>query len=439
MSAHAAAPGPDERSDASHAFTLSARIVLLAIACGVIGSVGAAAFREGLFLLEQLLHGKRGHLVEAAQGLSWWYRLLFPCIGGVVAGLILKYGNRWSALAQHTDYLEVIALGKRALDVPSSLVRSLSSMTSVASGGSIGREGAMVQVSAVAGHLLTRLARSGADEYRLLVACAAAAGLATAYNAPLAGAIFVGEIALGSQALSRLVPVLLASVTGNALAQVLFGSAPLFTIPALSAGGMRQAPAWIACGVIAGVVAPLMLRLLAAARSAFQRLPESWPLRLGLGGLLVGAISIHMPAVWGNGYSVVEQLLLRPSSLGLLAQLLVLKAVATSMTRGSGAVGGMLTPTLLMGAALGQLAGLGGQSMGLIPSGLGAGYAALGMGAFLTGTTHAPLMAILMVTEMTAQQGLTLPLALSCIAAYLTTKALGSRSIYDRAVSMEVR
>jgi CIC family chloride channel protein len=177
-----------------------------------------------------------------------------------------------------------------------------------------------------------------------------------------------------------------------------------------------------------------MLRLVDGARAAFQRLPESWPLRLGLGGLLVGAISIHIPQVWGNGYSVVEQLLLRPSTAWLLAQLLVLKAVATSMTRGSGAVGGMLTPTILMGAALGQLLGLAGQAVGMIPAGLTAGYAAIGMGALLSGTTQAPLMAILMVSEMTGQQNLTLPLAIACICAHLTVKALHSRSIYDQAI-----
>jgi hypothetical protein len=175
-------------ADGAQAFSLSVRVILLAITCGAIGSVGAAAFKGGLSLTETLLHGKSGHLVEAAQGLSWWYRLLFPCVGGVIAGAILQLGNRWSALAQNTDYLEVIALGKRPVNVRSSLVRSFSSMLSVASGGSIGREGAMVQVSAVTGHVISRIFRSGDDEYRLLVACAAAAGLATAYNAPLAGA-----------------------------------------------------------------------------------------------------------------------------------------------------------------------------------------------------------------------------------------------------------
>ena len=177
-----------------------------------------------------------------------------------------------------------------------------------------------------------------------------------------------------------------------------------------------------------------MMRLLAAARAGFQRLPESWPLRLSLGGLAVGAISIQAPEVWGNGYSVVQQLLLHPSVPWSLVQLLVLKAVATSMTRGSGGVGGTLTPTLLMGATLGQLMGLAGEATGMVPAGLTTGYAALGMGAFLTGMTQAPLMAILMVTEMTAQQGLTLPLAISCISAHLTAKSLHSRSIYDHAI-----
>ncbi len=155
-------------------------VVLLAIVSGAVGSLGAAAFREGLFELERLLHGNAGHLVAAAQALSWWQRLLFPCLGGVAAGIVLLLGATWIGSGDRAEYLEAIALGQRRVDPRSTLVRSSSSLISVATGASIGREGAMVQVAAVAGHLLTRVIPATAQAYRLLVACAAAAGLATA-------------------------------------------------------------------------------------------------------------------------------------------------------------------------------------------------------------------------------------------------------------------
>ena len=406
-------------------------VVLLAIVSGALGSLGAAAFREVLFELERLLHGNAGHLVAAAQALSWWQRLLFPCVGGIAAGIVLHLGGRWMGSANSAEYLEAIAVEERRVDPRSTLVRSSSSLISVATGASIGREGAMVQVAAIAGHLLTRVSPATGEEYRLLVACAAAAGLATAYNAPLASALFVGEIALGAQALPRLVPVLLAAITGNAIAQVAFGAAPIFAADSLDVGSLWTAPAWIALGAIAGAAAPVMMRLLGWARDGFARLPPSLPLKLGFGGLLVGAMSIAEPRIWGNGYSVVDSLLHQPWTMLLLAQVLLLKTFATAATAGSGAVGGVFTPTLLLGACIGQLVGLGAQMLAPgMASGAPMGYAALGMGALLAATTHAPMMAILMVLEMTGHQSLTLPLAAACVTGHLVARALGSPSIY---------
>lgn len=415
-------------------------VVLLAIVSGAVGSLGAAAFREALFELERLLHGNAGHLVAAAQALLWWQRLLFPCVGGIAAGIVLLLGARWIGSGSRAEYLEAIALGRRRVDPRSTLVRSSSSLISVATGASIGREGAMVQVAAVAGHLLTRVIPATDQEYRLLVACAAAAGLATAYNAPLASALFVGEVALSAQALPRLVPVLLAAIVGNAIAQLTFGAAPIFSADSLDIGSLWSAPAWIAVGAIAGGVAPLLLRLLASARTGFARLSMSLPLQLGIGGLLVGAMSIAEPRIWGNGYSVIDGLLHQPWTALLLAQVLLLKAFATAATAGSGAVGGVFTPTLLLGACLGQLVGLGVQM--LVPGtvvGTPMAYAALGMGALLAATTHAPMMAILMILEMTGHQSLTLPLAAACVSGYLVARVVRSPSIYAESLEGEAQ
>ena len=414
----------------------SMAVVLLAIVSGALGALGAAAFREALFALERLLHGNAGHLVAAAQALPWWQRLLFPCLGGIAAGIVLHLGARWTGSGNRTEYLEAIALGHRRVDPRSTLLRSASSLISVATGASIGREGAMVQVAAVAAHLLNRVIRVTDQEYRLLIACAAAAGLATAYNAPLASALFVGEVALGAHALPRLVPVLLAAVTGNAIAQLSFGATPIFAADSLDIGSLWMVPAWIAVGAISGGIAPLFVRLLGWAHDRFARMSLSLPLQLGLGGALVGAMSVAEPRIWGNGYSVIDGLLHQPWTLPLLAQVLLLKVFATAATAGSGAVGGVFTPTLLVGACIGQLVGIGAQS--LVPEtmlGTPMAYAALGMGALLAATTHAPRMAILMILEMTGHQPLTLPLAVVCVAGYLVARAARSPSIYAESLS----
>jgi len=416
--------------------SLSKSVVLLAIVSGAVGALGAATFREALFALERLLHGNAGHLVAAAQALSWWQRLLFPCLGGIAAGIVLHLGARWIGSENRIEYLEAIALERRRVDTRSTLLRSSSSLISVATGASIGREGAMVQVAAVAGHQLNRVIPVTDQEYRSLIACAAAAGLATAYNAPLASALFVGEVALSAHALPQLVPVLLAAVTGNAIAQLTFGATPIFAADSLDIGSLWMVPAWIAVGAISGGTAPLFVRLLGWARDCFARMSLTLPVQLGLGGALVGAMSVVEPRIWGNGYSVIDDLLHQPWTVGLLAQVLLLKIFATAATAGSGAVGGVFTPTLLVGACIGQLVWIGAQL--LVPEallGTPMAYAALGMGALLAATTHAPMMAILMILEMTGHQPLTLPLAVVCATGYIVARAARSPSIYAESLS----
>ena len=394
--------------------------MLLAIVSGAVGSVGAAAFREALFELERLLHGNAGHLVAAAQALSWWQRLLFPCVGGIAAGIMLHLGARWIGAENRAEYLEAIALGQRLVDPRSTLVRSSSSLISVATGASIGREGAMVQVAAVAGHLLTRVIPATHQEYRLLIACAAAAGLATAYNAPLASALFVGEVALGAQALPRLVPVLLAAITGNAIAQLTFGAAPIFAADSLDIGSLWTTPAWISVGAIAGGIAPIFVRLLGWAHDRFACMSMLLRLQLGLGGLLVGAMSVAEPRIWGKWLQRHRRS--APSTLDIAAARA--SAAAESLRdRRHSRIGRRGWRVLAPGSVLGTPMA----------------YAALGMGALLAATTQAPMMAILMILEMTGRQSLTLPLAAACVTGYLVAGALRSPSIYAESLSHNVQ
>jgi CIC family chloride channel protein len=251
-----------------------------------------------------------------------------------------------------------------------------------------------------------------------------------ATNAPIAGALFVAEIALGTHALARLAPILLASMVGNAIAREVFGPAPLFSAGSLQAGGLMEMPAWLALGALAGAVAPLFLWLITAARKIFSRLTVPLAAKMALGGLVVGTISIAEPRVWGNGYSVIDALLHAEWAWIAVTQVLLLKALATAATSGSGTVGGIFTPTLLIGASLGNLFGT--VLTASIPgvAGTPAAYAAIGMGALLAATTHAPLTAILMIIETTGGDALTLPLTAACVVAYLVARAVGSESVY---------
>ncbi|HTP38689.1 MAG TPA: chloride channel protein, partial [Steroidobacteraceae bacterium] len=163
---------------------------------GFCGALASVVFREGIRLFERLLTGQSGSLVEVAGGLPDWRRIVTPVVGGIAAGLVLHLGARFLGRRRSVDYMEAVVVGDGAIAARPSLVRSLSSLFTIGSGGSIGREGPMVQLAALLGSKLGLFSHVPVPRRRLLVACGAAAGVAAAYNAPIAGALFVAEIVL---------------------------------------------------------------------------------------------------------------------------------------------------------------------------------------------------------------------------------------------------
>jgi CIC family chloride channel protein len=192
---------------------------------------------------------------------------------------------------------------------------------------------------------------------------------------------------------------------------------------------------YLGLGLAAGMVGPLLLGLIDRARDAFARTKLPLTLRLAAGGLIVGALSTGVPEVWGNGYSVVNGFLHEPWLWQTVALVLICKVVATASSAGSGAVGGVFTPTLFCGAALGLLYGTGMHALLPDAAPVPVSYAVVGMGALLAATTHAPLMSILMIFEMTLSYQVVLPLMLACITGYVTAHAAGAPSVYARALA----
>ncbi|MDE1950486.1 MAG: ClcB-like voltage-gated chloride channel protein [Burkholderiales bacterium] len=415
------------RADDWHLGLLTAAAVI-----GVLGALATIAFREVVTLAERALYGRSDGLVQAASHLPALERLFVPALGGICAGIVLAWARKSVSAGSSSDYMEAIALGDGQLAVRGSLLRALSSAITVSSGGAIGREGSMVQLAALVGSLFGRWRRAALPRRRLLVACGASAGVAAAYNAPIAGALFVAEIVLHSVAIESLGPLIVAAVAANLTTSQLFGYHPVYHMPMLAEPGGLATVVLALLGLIAGFGAPVYLRLLDLARHAFARWKAPLWARLGAGGLAVGAISVVEPQVWGNGYSVVNSMLQGGWLAPALLAVLVLKLLAVASTAGSGAVGGVFTPTLFVGAAVGGLFGalVRLHAPGLMPEALAI---AVGMGAFLAASTHAPLMSILMIVEMTGNFGLMLPLMLSCVLAYSLSRVLQPESIYSEA------
>ncbi|HZX25452.1 MAG TPA: ClcB-like voltage-gated chloride channel protein [Telluria sp.] len=408
------------------------RMLGLAAAIGILGGLATVGFRELLAASQNLLYGQHASLVRAAHALPAWERVLIPAAGGLLAGLVLLAARRFEH-DRAGDYMEAIALSDRPLGVRHSLLRALSSAASIVSGSSIGREGSMVQLAALTGSVLPVGRDMAPPRRRLMVACGGAAGIAAAYNAPIAGALFIAEIVLCSIAVETLGPLLVAAVTSSLTVHAFLGYATVYTMPAFQLLNPAEIGLHGLLGIVAGLLAPYYLGLLDAVRQGFHKLALPLPASLALGGALVGVLSVWQPEIWGNGYSIVNGILAGQWATGFLVAVLLSKVLATAITTGSGAVGGVFTPTLFVGAVLGSLFGTACHMLwpGIAPAAV---YAAIGMGAMLAATTFAPLTAILIIFEMTGNYQIMLPLMLASVLAYTLTRLRRDRSVYSRSL-----
>lgn len=404
---------------------------------GLVGCVGgfcAMAFRAAIQGILWSWTGHTGSFEQVAAKIAWWQRLVIPSAGGLLAGLALHFGARFARGDRSTDYMEAVAIHQGTLSFRQSATKTLSSLLTIGSGGSIGREGAMVQLSAMLASVLGLRASLSTPRLRLLVACGAAGGIAAVYNVTIAAALFVAEIVLGSIAMESLGPLLMAAVASSLVSRYFGGAEPYFQSPPFKLLSPWELIPYSATGIALGVAAPAYIRLLRKSEDWLTALVPHVYWRMALGGLLVGALAVPFPEVWGNGRTMVNLVLSNPWPWPLLASILVCKVAATAITTGSGAVGGVFTPTMFTGAMLGCLAG---HALDALWPGQTAGpqaYALVGLGGFLAAVTRAPLMSMLMLFEMTLDYGIVLPLILVCVTAYYTARSLQGDSIYSESL-----
>jgi CIC family chloride channel protein len=402
---------------------------------GFCGGVSSIAFRVATSIVHKILTGSSAPgLVESFSQMPRPLRLLVPAVGGLMAGAILQFGTRLRGRVTTTDYMEAVVLGDGKIAARRTLLKCLSSLFTIASGGSIGREGPLVQLSALAASLAGRLRKWSTPRLRLLVGCGAAAGIASAYNAPIAGALFVAEIVLGSVAMEIFGPLVFSSVIATLTVRAFLGADPLYAIPAFRLNHSWEIVPYLLLGLTSGLLAPWFIRLLRLSEEWAGRIAAPVYVKMCAGGLIVGALAMFNPQVCGNGYSTVSGILRGEWVWQTVAVILVFKILATTATFGSGAVGGVFTPTLFIGASLGFLFGNGAQHvlghLQINPS----AFALVGMGAFLAAATHAPIMAIIMIFEITLDYQIILPLMLACVAGYYTSVSIERRSIYAEAL-----
>jgi CIC family chloride channel protein len=405
--------------------------LLMAAGVGILGGLTNAIY----YLLNQLIQwialGQWGELTTAAAALPAWKRPLIPALGGVASGLVLFWGLRLLRSPGLTNLLEAVVAGDGRLPLRTGLVTALSSLLSISTGASIGREGLIVQLAATLSSKLGQAAQWPPYRLRLLVACGAASGIAACYKAPISGAVFAAQIVLGNFSMNLFAPLVVASVVASIISRGYFGTVQWYEVPSFDFTRLTQLPWFVLLGLVSGVVGAGFLKALPWCEKQIGRWPIPPYLRLAAAGLLVGVIGMKYPEVWGNGYGATNEILRQTvPNLQFIAGLLLAKFLATAFTVGSGTVGGVFTPTMFLGASLGSLFG------GLLhtpeidttlPTGA---FAVVGMGSMLAATTHSPLLAILIVFELSLNYSVMPPLMLACVIATLVSRRFHTESVY---------
>jgi CIC family chloride channel protein len=403
-----------------------ARFWMLVVLVGLGAGLGGAALMELLKGVQHLAWSYHlGSFLEGVQGASATRRVLVLTIGGVVAGggAMLLAGRGGGEIS------EAIWLRDARLPLLGSLARAVHSIVIVGLGASLGREAAPQQTGAAVASALSEWAKLPDWQRRLLVACGAGAGMAAVYNVPLGGALFALEVLLGTLTLPLVLPALATSLIATAVAWIVLPTQPTYSIPAYSISGSQVVWAVIV-GPIAGLAAVGYIRVIARAHAL--RPPSGW-MRLAAPIAVfaaIGLVAIAYPQILGNGKNIVQLSLTARLSVALLAVLLVLKPLATAACLGSGAPGGLFTPTLAYGVLLG---GLLGEAWAQIWPGAPLGsYAIVGGAAVLGAAMQGPLAAVVLLLELTHRaDSLMVPILLAVVEATVLARVLGAPSIYS--------
>lgn len=413
--------------------------LLVAGVVGILGGVTNFVLYVGLEWVKHFTLRRPGDFAEIAEMLDWWQRMLIPALGGLAAGLVLHWGLRLAGLAGTSNLLEAVAAGDGRLRFQQGIVKALSSVLSVGTGASIGREGSLINLASTLASQGGQLARWQPYRLRLLVACGAAAGMSAAYGAPIAGAVFAAQIVLGNFSMKLFAPLVVSAVVASVVSRNFLVVPPWYQAPAVEFNDLTQLPWFILLGVLAGCLGAMFLRMLQECEALLGRARVALQWRLALAGLFVGVIAVGYPEVWGNGYSTTNRFLQEMLPLTLVLGLLLAKLISTLVTVGAGTVGGVFTPTLFLGAALGAAFGDALHQCGFatnppLPAGA---FALVGMGGVLAATAHSPLLAMIVVFEISLNHTLMPPLMLSCAVAALVAKKLHPASIYTQPLRLK--
>jgi CIC family chloride channel protein len=417
---------------------VSLQLVLPAVVVGAGAGFAAVGFRWLISAASFVFSGVGDYSSSVGHPANPWvpwlggaFVILAPAVGGLLYGPLV---DRFAHEARGHGVPEVMyAVSKRGGRIPGrvAVVKALASAITIGSGGSVGREGPIVQIGSALGSTVARVMRMPESRVRTLVACGAAGGIAATFNAPIAGVFFALELLLRDFAAASFGAVMLASITASVVGRSMLGDHPFLALPPFTVENPSQFPLFALLGLLAGLVGVGFTRVLYAIEDFSDwawRGPE-W-LRPVAGGLLLGLLLFAIPQMYGVGYPVLQKGVMGGYALGMLILLLVAKIIATSLTIGIGGSGGVFAPSLFIGAMLGAAFG---DMVGLVmPSlaGQAGAFALVGMGAVFAGAARAPITAGIILFELTGEYSIILPLLLAIIVATGVSRILSTDTIY---------
>lgn len=412
-------------------------LVGLALLVGAGAGLGAVVFRWLVTGFTELFTGTTDYSATggtAHPAFPWagaWFVVLAPVLGGLLYGPLV---HRFAREARGHGVPEVmLAVARNGGRIPPrvAVVKSLASALCIGSGGSVGREGPIVQIGAALGSSMGQWLRVPPHRLGLLVACGAAGGISATFNAPVAGVFFALELILRSFTAEAFGVVVIASVTASVVGRAVMGDEPFLVLPPFSVGSPVEYLLYAALGLLAGLLGWAFARFLYRVEDACDRVwrgPE-W-LRPAVGGLLLGGVLLVLPQMYGVGYPVLQNGIDGGYALGFLLVLLAGKMLATSLTIGIGGSGGVFAPSLFIGA-------MGGTAFGLVAQAAFPGldispgaYGLIGMAAVFAGASHAPIAALVIVFELTGQYSIILPLMAAVALATGISHLVSRETIY---------
>ncbi len=412
------------------------KLIIISAIVGIFVGFVSVGFKYLMEYVQHLAFNVEGEkILSELKRLPWYVKLLAPAIGGLIVGLILNFIFQEAKGGGVEEVMSSVATKRGAISFKTVIGKLIASSITIGTGGSAGREGPIVQIGGGIGSSIARWLNLNEEHVKTLVGAGVSAGIAAAFNAPIAGAFFALEIILGDFALNTFSTIIISSVSATVVSRFFFGNQPPFELHYFL-NHTYEFGYYIILGVVAGLVCVLFIKSLFFSEHFFSKLKIPVYLKPALGGLLVGIIALQVPEVMGVGYDTIENILKESHKHTIFSYfwlslfvILIGKIIATASTLGSGGSGGTIVPSLYLGSMVGGILGIIFQQIS--PGQLNSGaYALVGMSAIIAGTTQAPIMAIMLFFEATGNYQIILPVMIVSIISSLITKYFISGSMY---------